>query len=276
MEQNLYKTDSRFQKPYEEFGQLKTSSGKSKKLKFNGLHLSKNYIPSPKTLFTDLSDITFNWLVVWRMTWGISQIFSRALKIGIWMGSFNPNLKKYELKIHRGIICHDDEELRKIWRGTDLSFQSWHEEFHEFWNKHLKVSKSFILMGSFWAKYILFELKKKYREVIFHETEEGYKIRRGIDLSFQNWHKEFNKFWPVHSKVSKIFTLMGSFWAKYVLLDSKSRVELSFMTLKSDAKFEEKLTCCLGNLANFHQSTQKCQNWNFDGILLPKVQNVWP
>ena len=36
------------------------------------------------------------------------------------------------------------------------------------------------------------------------------------------------------------------------------------MTLKSDAKFEEKLTCGLendmSNLANFHQSTQKCQD----------------
>ena len=53
MEQNLYKTGSRFQKSYEEFGELQTSSGKSKKLKLNGLHLSKNYIPSPKTLFTD-------------------------------------------------------------------------------------------------------------------------------------------------------------------------------------------------------------------------------
>ena len=40
-------------------------------------------------------------------------------------------------------------------------------------------------MGSFWAKYRLFELKK-YRRVIFHETEEGYKILRGTDLSFQS------------------------------------------------------------------------------------------
>ena len=30
---------------------------KVQELKLNGLHLSKNYIPSPKTLFTDLSDI---------------------------------------------------------------------------------------------------------------------------------------------------------------------------------------------------------------------------
>ena len=46
------------------------------------------------------------------------------------------------------------------------------------------------------------------------------------------------------------------------------------MTLKSDAKFEKKLTCCLENdmrnLANFHQSTRKCQNWDFDGIFCPK------
>ena len=50
------------------------------------------------------------------------------------------------------------------------------------------------------------------------------------------------------------------------------------MTMKSDPKFEEKLTCCLENdmknLANFYQSTLKCQNWDFDGILLPKVENA--
>ena len=51
------------------------------------------------------------------------------------------------------------------------------------------------------------------------------------------------------------------------------------MKLKSDAKFEEKLTCDLENdmrnLANFHQSTRrKSQNWHFDGILLFKVENV--
>ena len=150
------------------------------------------------------------------------QIFSRALKIGILMGSFNPNLKKYELKIHRGVICHDNEELRKIWRGTDLSFQSWHEEFDEFWPEQLKVSKIFILMGSFWANYvfILFELKN-HRGVIFHEAEERYKVWRGIDLSFQNSHKEFDKFWPEQLKVSNIFSLMCSFWVKYKLFELK-------------------------------------------------------
>ena len=49
------------------------------------------------------------------------------------------------------------------------------------------------------------------------------------------------------------------------------------MTLKSDAKFEEKLTYGLENdmrnLANIYYST-KSQNWDFDGILISKVENV--
>ena len=49
------------------------------------------------------------------------------------------------------------------------------------------------------------------------------------------------------------------------------------MTLKSDAKFEEKLTCGLEydtrNFTNLHKSTQKSQNRNFDAILLSKVEN---
>ena len=56
----------------------------------------------------------------------------------------------------------------------------------------------------------------------------------------------------------------------------KSTEKLFFMTLKSDAKFEEKLTCSLENdtrnLANFHQSTWKCPNWEFYEILLSKVE----
>ena len=50
------------------------------------------------------------------------------------------------------------------------------------------------------------------------------------------------------------------------------------MALKIDTKFEGKLTCAskndMRNLANFHQTTQKFQNWDFEGVLLSKVGNV--
>ena len=228
-------------------------------------------------------------------------------------------------------MCHDNEEWCKIWRGINLSLQNWHREFDQFWPEYLKVSNTFILMRSFWAKYILSKIKK-YRRVIFHDAEEWYKIWWGINLLFQNWHEEFDKFWPEHSKVSKISTLMGSFWAKYILFELKKyrgvifhdteewckiwrktdlwfekwhekfgkfspehlkvlklgpwwdpfvqrrkymslnfTEELYVMTMKNDAKFEEELTCRfkidLGNLIKVDPSTWKSQNWDFDGIL---------
>ena len=51
-----------------------------------------------------------------------------------------------------------------------------------------------------------------------NETKEWWKIWRGIDLSSQNWHKEFDKFWLEHWKVSKLYTLMGCFWTKYIYI----------------------------------------------------------
>ena len=48
------------------------------------------------------------------------------------------------------------------------------------------------------------------------------------------------------------------------------------MILESDAKFEEKVTCGLGNdmrnLANFQQRTQKSQNWDYYWVLFKKLE----
>ena len=58
----------------------------------------------------------------------------------------------------------------------------------------------------------------------------------------------------------------------------KSTNKLCLMTLKIDEKFEGKVISAskndIRNLVNFHQNTGKSQNWNFDGILLSKVENV--
>ena len=131
-----------------------------------------------------------NWVVASKLTWGIWWFLAQALerifkkpkisKIFILMCSFWANYILFELKLYRGVIFHDNEEEYKTWREIDLSFQNWHEEFDEFWPEHLKASKIFTLMRSFWVKYILFELKN-YRGVIFHDTEEWCKIWRRTD-----------------------------------------------------------------------------------------------
>ena len=55
-----------------------------------------------------------------------------SLKIGTFIRSFCPKYKIYELKIYRGVMCHDNEQWFKIWTGIDLSIQNWHEEYNEF------------------------------------------------------------------------------------------------------------------------------------------------
>ena len=50
------------------------------------------------------------------------------------------------------------------------------------------------------------------------------------------------------------------------------------MTLKSDAKFDDKVTRGLeddmSTLANVYQSTRNSHNWDFDGTLSSKLANV--
>ena len=111
-----------------------------------------------------------NWLVLPKMTWGIWQIFTTALeslKIGTLIASFCLKLEMDELKIYRGVMCHDTKDWCKIWREIDMLVQNWQEEFDEFWPKHSKISKIFTLMGCFWPKYIMFELKKVQRSYVW-------------------------------------------------------------------------------------------------------------
>ena len=76
------------------------------------------------------------------------------------------------------------------------------EKFDEFWSKNSKISKICSLMGCLWPQYIMFELKK-YREIMFDDTEDWCKIWRKAYLSFQKWHQHFGKFLPEHLKASK-------------------------------------------------------------------------
>ena len=171
---------------------------------------------------------------------------------------------KVRPKKYRGIIFYDTEEWCKIWRKTDLWFGKWHEVYGKFSPEHLKVSKSFPLMGSFWAKYILLELKK-HRGVIFHDTEEWYKIWRKTDLWFRKWHEEFGKFSKGHLKVSKLGLWCYPFVQSRKCMSLKFAAELCVMTMKNDAKFEEELTyhfkIDMRNLTNLDSSTRKSKKF---------------
>ena len=130
-------------------------------------------------------------------------------------------------------------------------------------------------MDSFWPAHmyeLMFELKK-YRGVIFHDTEEWCKIWRKTDLWFGKWHEEFGKFSPEHSKVSKLGLWWGPFVQSGKCISLKFTEELCVMTMKNNAKFEEELTCHIKidmrNLTNFDPSTWNLKELPFNWFLWP-------
>ena len=115
--------------------------------------------------------------------------------MGTLMGFFCPKLKIFELKIYRGIMCHENEEWCQNWRVINFSVQNWPEQFEEFWFKHSKISKSCVLMGCVWSRCIIFD-PQKYKGIMFDSTEYWCKIWRKTGFCFQKWHEEFGKFLP--------------------------------------------------------------------------------
>ena len=60
-----------------------------------------------------------------------------------------------------------------------------------------------------------------------HDNKNDAKLT-GIDLSVQNWHDEFDKFWPVQLKISEICTLMGCLWPKCIRFKLKKHIAVMF------------------------------------------------
>ena len=174
-------------------------------------------------------------------------------------------------------MCNYTEEWWTICRGIDLSFQN-DIEFENFWPEHSKVSKMFTLMGSFWAKYILFDLKK-YGRVMVHDREKWCKLWRGIGLWFEKWPEDFSKFSQEHLKVSKL----GFWWNTLIenreAMSSKFTEELRVMTMNNAAKFGEVMTCCfkidIRNLKNLIRAHKSIKNLHFNGSFSSNVCNIW-
>ena len=149
------------------------------------------------------------------MTWVNWQIFTRApenLKIGTLVASFCPKLKMYELNIYRGVMYHDNEEWCTIWRGIDLSIPNWHEQFDKFWPEHWKISKIWTLIGCFWPKYIMFELKIVQRSYVWWHRRLMQKFKENwLVLSKMTWriwqsvvHRLKNSDFILESKMAEL------------------------------------------------------------------------
>ena len=91
-----------------------------------------------------------------------------------------------------------------------------------------------------------------------------YLTSLSTDLWFGKWYEQYGKFFPDHSKLAFWRDPLIQTWKSTSL---KSTGELSAMTMKNYAKFEEEPTCHvkidMRNLTNFDPSTWKFQKFSF-------------
>ena len=138
---------------------------------------------------------------------------SKVSKNYTFMCCFWPNYIMLELKGYRGVMFNCTQDWYKIWRKTGLCFQNLTWGIWQIFTRPLESLQIGTLMAYFCVKLKMYDFKNC-REVMCHD--EWYIFWRGTDKSVQNWHEEFDEFWPEHSKISKICTFMGFFWTKYM------------------------------------------------------------
>ena len=73
------------------------------------------------------------------------------------------------------------------------------------------------------------------------------KFEGGMNLSIQNWHEEFDEFWSEYSKISKMYTLKGYFWSKYIMFELKKYRGVMLYGTEDYFKNDTR------NLATFHR-----------------------
>ena len=157
-------------------------------------------------------------------------------------------------------------------------FGKWHKQFGKFSplvHFHSKVSK----LGLWWDPFVQ---SRKFMSLKFTEElcamimKNDRKDKEELFFHFKIDVRNLTNFDPSFQK-SEWFVFYGLLVTR-VYIEQKKYSGVIFYDTASDAKFEENLTCGLKNdmenLANFHQSTWKCQNWDFDRILF-QVENVW-
>ena len=130
------------------------------------------------------------------MTWGFGKFSPKHWKVselGLRWDRFIQSRKCMSLKF-TGALCHDNEEWYKIWGGIELSVQVWHEEFDKIWPEGSKISNICTLMGCFWQKYILFELKTNTEELCLIALNNDAKFEGKLICALKNDMKNLQIF----------------------------------------------------------------------------------
>ena len=166
-----------------------------------------------------------NWLVVSKLASGIWQNLTRALE----------SLKNFHFNglLLSKVYMAWAKEVRRIslnWRRiknlerNGLAVSKLTKEIWQIVTWALVCLKKVDFNGLLLSKVYIVLIKKEHRNNLSWNSRGIQNLERNR-LVVSNWHKEFDKFWPKHLKVSKMFTLLGSCRAKYILFELKKNTE---------------------------------------------------
>ena len=135
------------------------------------------------------------------------------------------------------------EDWCKIWRQTDLYFLKWHEEFGKFSPEHIQKSKT-------WDFYWI--LSSKVENVWAWHWQGSYMSWEWtmVQNLKRTWLINWKLIWGIWHILTQALENLKNLNFNELLLTkvynvwaNKSREELFLIALKTDVKFEGKLTC---------------------------------
>ena len=157
-----------------------SSTQKSQKLPFNELLLTKLYGVWDKKYRGVMFDANFEGK--------LTIAFKNDMRN---LANFHQSTRKSQIwNLQTSYVSWQWRIMQNLKRNWLV--QNWHEEFDGFWSEHSKISKICTLMGCFWSKGLMFELKK-YIGVMFHGSEDWCKIWRKTDFAFQTDISKFSQ-----------------------------------------------------------------------------------
>ena len=121
--------------------------------------------------------------------------------------------------MHRQVTFYGTEYWSKIWRKTYCAFKNDMRKLAKF-HQSTRKSQNWVFDGILLSKVENEWAKNVKSSYVSWQWRMMQNLKRNW-LSVQNWLEEFDKFWPEHSKFSKICTLMGCFWPEYIILELK-------------------------------------------------------
>ena len=140
-----------------------------------------------------------------------------------------------------------------------------------------KISPNLYFDRLFLLEVYKISAKKVQRSYMSYDPEESCKIWVNLTCCFKN-----GKNWWMLTRALKSLTNLHfdwlllckvfNVWAKEV---HRSYLSWHWRMQNLKKKMTRGLENDMKNLPNIHQSTGKCQNWNFHGTLLSKIENVW-